>query len=231
MGRRTNIGFAGLSMVVWGLNGVMNYWTYHLAATPSLMRVSLFNVVLMSTLSLVSLGQLWKLLAAPRQDRILDPQATIVVEESRVVRGFRSLALAIVLGAGVWGLVTDDPILASVDGRPGVSLLLIGLGTYGLLRLLLNPRQRLVLTPQSLSYSQVRPAVIAWDDLAEVRAKTFLTRTTLTLQLRDRREFRPASLLARWRRVEKVSFNPLTFGVDPKVLEKGIELRRNVFTF
>jgi hypothetical protein len=55
--------------------------------------------------------------------------------------------------------------------------------------------------------------------------------TTLTLRLRDHREFRPASFLARWRSVDKLRLNAIMFGVDPDVLQRGIEVRRNVFTF
>ena len=114
---------------------------------------------------------------------------------------------------------------------PALGFFALGVGTFGLVTALFNPRQQMTLTPQSLSHSRLRPAEVTWEDLADVTEKKFLFASMVTLVLRDSREFRPSSLLTRWRRVDKFTFNPYNFGVDPDVLRRGIEVRRNVFTF
>jgi hypothetical protein len=191
----------------------------------------LFNMTLMPILALISLGEIWKLLTAPKAERILDPQATLIVEESRMVRVFRLLAILILVLAGVWGVTIGEGPFADVRILPAIGALLIAGGIFGLATMVFNPRQRLILTPQSLFHSRLRPAAVAWEDIVGIKSKKFLATAIITLELRESREFRAASLLARWRRIERLKLNPRIFGVEPTDLLRGLELRRNVFTF
>jgi hypothetical protein len=233
MGRRANIVSNAFLFLIAGANVYLNWlnWSLNRGDRPDLGQMNIFNVVLMLMLGLISLGQLWKLLTAPRAESILDPHSTIVVEESLIVRICRALALSFVIVAGAWAFMADGSPMASLTLLPTMGVVVIGIGVFGMARLVFNPRQRLILTPQGLTHSQVRPAAIAWEEIADLQAKSFLTTKKIALQLRDSREFRPASLLARWRRVETVTLNPITFGVDPDVFKRGIDIRRNVFTF
>jgi hypothetical protein len=231
MGRRTHLLLYIFTAVVCGWNVYMNWSIYNRGRLPGLAQSHIFNMILMSLLVLVSLGRILKLLTAPKPERILDPHATVVIAESLIVRLVRMLMLSIFIAAGVWGLVSDSAPLGGIRELPLVYLLLLGIGVYGLAGLVFNPRLQLTLTPQSLAHSRLRPAVIAWEDLAGITSRKILMSTAVTLVLRETREFRPASLLARWRGVDKIQVNPMTFGVDPDVLRQGIELRRNVFTF
>jgi hypothetical protein len=233
MGRRANIVSNIFLFVIAGTNVYLNWlnWSLQRGARSDFGQIAIFNMVLMLMLALISLGQLWKLLTAPRAERILDPHSTLVVEESLIVRICRALALSFMIFAGVWAFTADGSPMASLALLPVMGVIIISIGVFSMARLVFNPRQRLVLTPQSLTHSQVRPAVIAWEEIADVQSKSFLTTKKITLQLRGSREFRPASPLARWRRVETVVLNPITFGVDPDILKRGIDVRRNVFTF
>jgi len=219
------------TVAVCGANVYLNWSQYHRGRLPSLAQSQLFNMIFMSLLALVSLGRILRLLTAPKPELILDPHATVVIAESMIVRLLRMLMLGIFIAVGIWGFVSDSAPLGGMRELPVLYFLLLGFCVYGFVALVFSPRLELILSPESLAHSRLRPAVIAWEDLADVKSRKVLLSTTLTLVLRGTREFRPASLLARWRRVDKVQLNPITFGVDPDVLKQGIELRRNVFTF
>lgn len=227
MGRRGHIFLYGFLSLMWSFNTYTNWRLYSLGGPSTLATMHVINMIATPMLVLFSLGQVWKLLTSPKPERILDPHVTIMIEESLVVRVFRWLALAVFTGSGIWGVVSGT----RDNGFLAISVIILGIGVYGLAALTFNPRQRLTLTPQSLTDSRLRPGTIAWEELAEVQTKNVLGNIVLTLVLRDTREFRPASLLARWRRVDKLKVNPIAFGVDPDVLRRGIEVRRNVFTF
>jgi hypothetical protein len=217
--------------VVFGFNTYTNWSMYNWDQSPPLTTMRVINMVTMPTLTLLSLGQVLKWLTAPKAERVLDPHATIVIEESPIGRACRWLTLAIFTGAGAWGLIRGDARLGAFDGISLFSILILGIGAWGLVALAFNPRQRMTMTPQSLTDSRLRPGIVAWEELSDVQSKTFWGTTTLTLVLRDDREFRSSSPLARWRRVDRLKVTPITFGVEADVLRQGIELRRNVFTF
>ena len=231
MGRRSQMLLYVFTTVVCSANVYLNWSSYHRNRFPDLAPSHLFNIALMSLLVVLSLGRILRLLTAPKPEQILDPHATVVIAESVIVRSIRMLMLGILVAAGIWGLVSDSAPLGGIGELRLAYMLLLGLGVYSLAALVLNPRLQLTLTPQSLAHSRLRPAVIAWEDLADVKSRKRLMNTVLTLVFRETREFRPASLLARWRRVDKVQVDAMAFGVDPDVLRRGIELRRNVFTF
>jgi hypothetical protein len=231
MSRRTQMLLYVFTTLICGANVYLNWSSYSRGRFPSLAQSQLFNMILLSLVLLLSLGRILRLLTAPKPERILDPHATVVIAESMIVRLLRMLMLGVFIAAGIWGFVSDSAPLGEIRKLPSLYLLLLGFGVYGLAALVFNPRLQLILTPQSLAHSRLRPAVIAWEDLADIKSRKVLLSTRLTLVLRETREFRPASLLARWRRVDKVQLNPITFGVDPDVLRQGIEVRRNVFTF
>src|SRR5882672_831962 len=231
MRRRSHIVFNTLGVFIWTLNSYFNWSLYGQTGPSSTGSIRLFSMVVAPILALVSLAQLWKLLTAPRQERILDPHVTLTIEESLVVRVVRMLLLAAMAAAGAWGLMNGVSPLGTLNTTPLLNILFLGIGGLGLVAAAFNPRQRLTLTPQGLNYSQSRPAAIAWEEVVEVRSKVILTTMRITLILKDSREFRPASLLARWRSMSQFSLIPLMFGVDPEVLKKGVEIRRYVFTF
>ena len=233
MGRKASIIGSVVLVVIAGVNIYLNYlnWSLSRPGRSEVGQLSIFNMVMMTMLGLIALGRIWKLLTAPGAERILDPHRTLAVEESLVVRSCRAVAFSLIIVAGVWAFSIDGAPLAAIAIRPLAGVLFIAVGVFGMARLVFNPRQRLVLTPQSLTYSQLRPAVIGWEDVTDVQLKSYFTTKVISLRLRGSHEFRPASLLARWRRVEKIVFFPITFGVEPDVLKRGIELRREVFTF
>jgi hypothetical protein len=231
MGRRTHLLIYIFTALVCSANVYQNWLAYNGGSFPGIARANLFNILVMSLLVLVSLGRILRLLTAPKPDHILDPHATVVIAESLVVRLLRMLMLGIFIATGIWGFVGDPAPFSAIRELPLLYLLLLAFGVYGLAAMVVNPRLQLTLTPQSLAHSRLRPAVIAWEDLADIKTRKVLMSTALTLVFRETREFRPASLLARWRRVDKVQLNPIIFGVDPDVLKRGIEIRRNVFTF
>jgi hypothetical protein len=231
MGRRSQLILSVFMAAICSVNVYLNWGSYHRNRLPDLAQAHLFNMTLMSLLAVLSLGRILRLLTAPKPEQILDPHATVVIAESRLVRLVRMLMLGIFIAAGIWGLASDAAPFGAIRGLPVAYLLLLGLGVYGFAALALNPRQQLTLTPQNLVYSRLRPTVVAWEDLADVKSRKVLMSTALTLILRETREFRAASLLSRWRRVDKVQLNSMNFGVDADVLKRGIELRRNVFTF
>jgi hypothetical protein len=231
MSRKSRIAWSIVGLLVWTLAGVQNWWDYDWGDGIAVSQTRIFNMFMMPILALITLGQIWKLLTAPSPSRLLDPYATLTIEESLIVRVLRGLSLVLMIAAGAWGLWTKTSPTASTNISPFMNWFFVGIGLYGSCYFVFYPRQRMTFTPENLVHSQVRPSVIAWEEVADVRAKTMLMSTTLTLLLRESREFRPASLLSRWQRVDKLVLNPLIFGIEPDDLRQAIDLRRNVFTF
>jgi hypothetical protein len=164
--------------------------------------------------------QIARFAAAPKSGQIRDPSVDIVIEDWAVVGVIHLLfGLALVFG-GLEIVVT-----------PLWKLVCIGLGTCGLLRLASIPKSRFVLSRTGIEYSEVHPAEIAWDDIAAAEQAVFITTPTIVLRLREAGKFRPASLLTRWRHLSKIRLYGAYFGIDTADLFKGVEARRQAFTF
>ncbi len=163
-----------------------------------------------------------KLVFKPKPDRIIDPAADIVIEDWAVTRLFHMLFSLVLVFAGVASLITPfDIVLAPIS-----KIACIGLGGYGLARLVFTPKSRFVLSRTGIEYSEIYPAQIAWEDIVDVEQTVFITTPTIVLKLRETGKFRPAFLLKRWRRLSQIRLYPAYFGFDTGDLLRGIELRR-----
>jgi hypothetical protein len=131
---------------------------------------------------------------------------------------------------GIWSLLGRS-WTSGLPESPFMSVLVIAIGAYGAVLALFSPRIRIHLSPDGFEYSQMKPANVPWHDITDVRLRSFFMRSWIVLTLKNSTDFRSANLLARWRRVAKVSVHPIMFGIDPEVLKQGIDLRRNIFTF
>jgi len=193
---------------------------------------ALFTPMTVGPVALVplTLAQLWKLLAAERKENVLDPDFILRASQSLIARGVSGVMCVAFVATGLRSLL-GQPVTSDLPDYPIVSVCFVVAGFYGAILLLFSPRIRIELSPESFEYSQMRPARIPWHDIIDVKLRSFFTGSWIVLTLKSTTEFRSANLLARWRKVEKVSIVPLIFGIDPEVLKQGIDLRRNAFTF
>jgi hypothetical protein len=230
MGRGGCILLSLLGLAMWLWLGYFNIWWPVRSGTPFL--YALLSPAALGPIALVplSLVQLWKFIAAERKENILNPHFILTASQSTIGRGVRVLMCLFFFGAGLWGLLGHSWSSNGLNS-PLMSAAFIAIGTYGAVFALFSPRIRLRLSPDGFEYSQMKPARIPWHDITDVKRRSFFTGSWIVLTLKDTTEFRPANILARWRKVSKVSVYPLVLGIDPAVLEQGIALRRNVFTF
>lgn len=230
MGRQGYIVLSLLGVVMWSWLGYLNISSAVGSGAPILSPLLAPSTLAPIALVPISLMQLWKLLSAERAENILNPQFVLTASQSLIARGASTLICVLFFVAGVWSLLGHSSISDSFDS-PTLSVVFVALGIYGAVFALFSPRIRVSLSPDGFEYSQMRPASVPWHDITDVKLRTFFTTSWIVLTLKNGTEFRSANLLARWRRVAKVTVSPLMFGIDPEVLKQGIDLRRNVFTF
>ncbi|HEY1386819.1 MAG TPA: hypothetical protein VGF43_24560 [Dongiaceae bacterium] len=230
MGRNGYIALSVLGLAVWSSLGYVNVASAIASGLP--LPYALFTPLTVGPIALVplTLAQLWKLLAAERQENILDPDFVLRASQSRVARGISGVMFVAFAATGLRSLLGRS-VASDLPDYPIVSVCFVAAGIYGATLVLFSRRIRIVLSPEGLEHSQMRPTRVPWHDIIDVKLRSFLTGSWIVLTLKNTTEFRSANLLARWRRADKVSIVPLVFGIDPEVLKQGIELRRNIFTF
>ena len=230
MGRGGYTAFLVLSLVIWSWGGYFNVSTALSSGTPfpyALLSLSALGPIAMVPLSL---AQLWKLLTAERKETILDPAFIFAARQSLIARGVAILMCALLFVAGVWGL-SGHVAPSGLSDSPLMSVLFIAIGAYGVVLSLFSPRIRMRLSPDGLEYNLMRPAMVPWHDITDVKLHSLFVGSWIVLTLKNTAEFRSAKPLARWRGVTRLSISPLMFGIDPEVLKQAIDVRRNVFTF
>jgi len=228
MSRKFYLWTNGLAALVWSFVFYSNTFLLHRRGEASGAIHFSLSSALMPFLALMSLGQIWKLLKAPPAELIRDPHGTVILQDflaTRIIQNLFSFGMAALGLLSLSGIVQND-----MPGGRIWDIAFVGVGALGSLNLF-SPRLRLVLSPQGLEYSHLRPSTVSWEDIVDVTVKTVFTTSTIKVTLKDTTEFRSGYLLTRWRRVPTFILNPLMFGVDAASLVDGIDLRRNVFTF
>jgi hypothetical protein len=171
--------------------------------------------------------QIARVVFRPRVGQISDPYADLLVEDWAVFRLFRLLACFVVVFAAFASFFTSLDILVTPESK----IFWIALGAYCLATLAFTPRPRFGMSRTGIECSQARPAQIAWEDIADVELKNLVGTPTIVLQLREDRDIHPQYPFPLWRSRSRVRLYPLYFGIDTAELLKGIELRRQAFTF
>jgi hypothetical protein len=227
MSRKFYLWTNSLAILLWSFAFYSNTFLQRRGEATETYHFSLMTAMF-PFLALISVGRIWALLTAPAPERIRDPHGTVVLQDSFVTRSIGNLFCFTMAASGFLSLAGMMP-----SGMPGGSLWAIAFVCIGILGLLslFSPRLRLVLSPQGLEYSYLRPSTVPWEDVVAVTVKTVFTTSTITVTLKETTEFRSGYLLTRWHRVPRFVLNPLMFGVDAASLVDGLELRRNVFTF
>jgi hypothetical protein len=230
MGRSGYIALSMLGLVLWSWLAYFNA----MSAVQSGISLpyALLSPTVLGPIALVplALAQLWKLSTAERKDNILDPNFVLTASQSLVARGMSALMCGSFVAGGIWSLA-GHPWQSGFPDSPVVGVLFIAIGAYGGAFALFSPRIRMGLSPDGFDYSLMKPARVLWHDITDVKLRSVFTASWIVLTFKDTTEFRSANPWARWRKVTKVTVNPLMFGIDPDVLKQGIDLRRNVSTF
>lgn len=177
---------------------------------------------------LASLWAFWSLFTAPAESRILDPQATLVLRQSPLVRCV-SLFVTSAVVATAYCLFVEGAAPDKLFASPIWVPIFIAIAGLGLVWAVITPGFRLAISPHGIEYSRVKPTVIAWDDVAEVRLETSHDDLIVKLVLSDTKDFRSRFRLLPWRKINEVALDPQRFGIDPRVLEQGLALRRNAY--
>jgi hypothetical protein len=230
MGRSSNI-FWGFATFGLGVFNAYLQWSLIESSSGTLSQMHLFNAAVWPFLALQGLGQALKWLSAPSSAQVLDAHRMLILSESRLVRAARLCSGLLMVGTSIWWLFEGGYFHLPVQRPPLLALFVSAMGALTVASVGLRPRWRLSLTQEGLTSSQLRPAQLAWDEVVAVTRTSFWFGSRITLMLRETRTWRSSALLARWRRVDKINFNPDFFGVEFDALLKGIELRRSVFTF
>lgn len=228
MTKRTHILLNLLTLVLMGFLGYAGFARQEYATFLEMLLTpwTLMPVVFIPW----TLVHLWKFWTAERAENVLDPNFAFAARQPLLVRVGSGLLGLGVFAVGALRLWRGD-LLPGDPGSIPMNLTLVVVGGLGALSALTSPLMRLKLSPDGLEYSMIRPAHISWHDVAEVKLRSIFLTTWVELTLKDATGYRAAGPLARWKKMNKVQILPMVFGLGPDVLYRGIEARRNVFTF
>jgi hypothetical protein len=179
-------------------------------------------------LAMLYFVNLWIALTVRERAGILDPHATVVIRVSPLIIGVRLLLYAAWALSSAWAL--HYPV--AIDGpfaTPTFAWVCLGIGVWGLVGTFSMPRVVLEISPAGIGHAQIRPNLIPWTDVADITQKRWLFSRLVFVKFQPEADYRIARMFWQWRKIPRLMFSPLTFGVDPDTLARAFELRRALY--
>jgi hypothetical protein len=219
------------SIAIWAFVLFMNYRLAQHSVLPITESLWLPSFAFPIGMIVVATGFLASgLLARSREAELFDTAATISVTSPWSVRFARLFFALTMISSGLYAVLgrhrTD-----LMYSTPGWGWAWIALGAFSLFQVATFRRIRVEVSPTGIRHPQIRPADVAWEDVAEIKSKRWFLSSFVLVIFRDGAQFRLSAPLWRWRKVKQIMFTPTFFGVDAETLANALKIRRDLRAF
>lgn len=220
------LGF-GLMAAVWCM---LTYFSYQKALHSILPlddTLLLPSFVFPAGLAFLYLAHIWLALTVKPRAELLDPQATVVIRAKPVMIGVRFLLYVAWSLSAAWAMAHP----AGLDGpyaNPTYMWILLAIGVWGLVSTFSVPRIALEISPMGIRHTQIKPALIPWSDVTEIKLKRWLLSQFVLVIFRPETDYHLARMLWQWRKIPRLTMSPFGFGVDADTLLRALQLRRDL---
>jgi hypothetical protein len=187
------------------------------------------NFVVPGAFALMSLAFLWVALTIEPNRALFDTRATLAVRIPLVVWVARIVSSLAVIASGVVLLIGPARPELNYSG-PGAGLTCIVIGASSL-AFVVERRRWIELSQAGIDHPQVRPRLVAWQDVVEIKSRRWLFSKLVQVKFREGAGYRLAPRPWRWREERQFTIFPLFFGVDADILANALSMRRDTHVF
>ena len=110
-------------------------------------------------------------------------------------------------------------------------LAFMAIGAWSVLSAARGWQRKVEISPSGVTHPQIRPPLVRWQDVAEVKSRRWIFSRFVVVKFRDGADYRLSSLLWRWRKLKQITFLPFYFGIDAETLANALSMRRDTQAF
>jgi hypothetical protein len=219
-----------MGLAIWGWLFYFNYGLAEHSILPIADALWLPNLVLPAAHMTMSLGFLVVALTIKPKAALFDTRVTFEMPTPRIILVTRMLfgAALAVSGYAAWTGRERPEFTYSTHGW---GIFWMAMGAWSVVGAIRSWGRKVEISSSGISHPQVRPSLVPWEDVAEVKLRRWLFSRFVVLKFRDGTDYRLAPLLWRWRKLKQLTFLPLFFGVDPETLANALSSRRDMHAF
>jgi hypothetical protein len=219
-----------LGLAIWAGLFAFNYRLAEHSILPIADSLWLPNLMVPATLFLMYLGFLAVGLTIKPPTALFDTRATVEMPAPRTLLALRMLfgAAMIVSGYSAWA-GRERPEFSYSTHSWGIFWM--AMGAWTLLTAARGLRRKIEISPRGVTHPQIRPPMVRWEDVAEVKSRRWIFSRFVIVKFRDGADYRLSSLLWRWRKLKQITFLPFYFGIDAETLANALSMRRDTQAF